>query len=678
MAGILPGLHWRGPDLFCPALMLSGSLVLLWAAYRLTARHWHSGMFGMAAYIFLFFAGMFSAQLHRGYSVPFPPEDREIFAGKLLERPVDREKTVRALLAVVPASLPGKQSRPVMKVYAYFPRDSGICLPERGEVILFSGRISAPAAPMNPCEFDYASYLFHQGISGQVFLDAGDWKTMGRHDTGSLLSSLAGWRYRLLDRLKNTGMGEREYQVLSALTLGYRDELDHETRTRFSRAGAMHFLAISGLHVGILYLLLGAVFSFMLRIPHGRSLRAFVILVLLWGYAFLSGMSPSVSRAVTMFSFFAVGSALGRPAGGFNILAASAFMLLLLQPFLLADVGFQLSYLAVGGIMLFQPRIYRLAVPGNAWLDRIWVLTTVALAAQLATFPLTIHYFNLFPSYFLLSNLMVLPLVTVLLGTGVVFFLTGWIGPAGHALAWVLEQLTRLMNQAVALVDSLPGSVISPVYLDPYRVILLYGALATAFLFLLSRKRPWFLALLLLVLIYNGYAQALAWKHDRQSLFIVYRVPGGTMAGVVGGRTCWVDVRNDGGTLFPYQTQNHRLSLGIRRLIRADDPSGIFPAGILATDYGWFIQGRSKRIGITRPQPDRPLPCGQKLELDILLVTTGSGWRPRELLDCFDAGLVVLDGSLGYAETQRWINMLEDRGVACFSVYRQGAFRIEL
>ena len=269
-------------------------------------------------------------------------------------------------------------------------------------------------APLNPHQFDYQKYLEKQGIRQQIFLDKNEFKSLG---LGS--RTIKGWSEQFRD-LVQVSMGKyhfkkNELAVINALLLGQRQDVSKQLLTDYARAGAIHILAVSGLHVGIILMLLLKLFTPFEHFKHGKTIKTIIIILILWMFAFVAGLSASVVRAVTMFSFLAIGQQFGSKKIILFSLFSSLFLLLIFNPFFLFDVGFQLSYLAVLGIITIQYKLYKIITFRNFLADKIWQLTTVSMAAQIGVLPLSLYYFHQFPGLFFLSNIVIIPFLGIVL-----------------------------------------------------------------------------------------------------------------------------------------------------------------------------------------------------------------------------------------------------------------------
>ena len=315
--------------------------------------------------------------------------------------------------------------------------------------LLVSGVLSEISAPLNPHQFNYKKYLQNQGIYYQLKTSSASILMMHK-GSPTLRGRSEQIRNHIIDKLSKTAIQPRQRAVLQALVLGYKKDIDEEQYRAFAAAGALHILAVSGLHVGVLFLLLTKLLSPLRYVKFGKQIKSVLVVLFLWGFAILAGLSPSVVRAVTMFSFFALAGMLERPTNGFNTLFLSYFALLLYEPNWLFHVGFQLSYMAVFHILWIQPRLYKLYIP-KYYLDKLfWSIGTVTLAAQIGVAPLSVYYFHQFPGLFFITNLVILPFLSIVLIGGLIAVLLTVFDllPESFASAynWVLTQLNNFIN----------------------------------------------------------------------------------------------------------------------------------------------------------------------------------------------------------------------------------------
>lgn len=338
-----------------------------------------------------------------------------------------------------------------------------------GQVVLIKGNPSPIEPPTNPGQFDYQTFMRRQGLSHSHF--AGDnILVLGEVSSQPIMDLFSAIRMSLLEKIEGYIPDPDSRQIAKALLLGYKKQMDPEISQAYSSTGAMHILAVSGLHVGIIY-----GFFFLFVKPFRLKWRARVaylslIILIIWCYACITGLSPSVLRAATMFTFVAFAQMKSRSPSIFNPIALSAMILLLFDPLLLYSVGFQLSYLALLGILLIQPLLVRLWLPPYRWLEYCWQISTVGIAAQIATFPVSAYYFHQFPSYFILSNLIAIPAAFLIMAVGVPFLLLSSVPIVSSALAWMTDWMIRMMNFLIFWMGSLPGASVKDIYFESWEI----------------------------------------------------------------------------------------------------------------------------------------------------------------------------------------------------------------
>jgi competence protein ComEC len=457
----------------------------------------------------------------------------EFYRAIVDEAPVVRANTFATTVRVQAVRVAGRWQRASGGIRISLPRHEtadSLPAPRYGEVWLVQGRPALSKGPANLGEFDYRRYLQVHQVYHSQFVHAGQYKVLG-YAPLSWPVALSQRTAAVLDGvLRRYVPSQREYALGTALVLGFKDDIDHDTRQAYADTGTTHIMAVSGLQVGLLF---AALQWLLARVPLGgsavrrRLLTAALGLALIWSYALLTGLSASVLRATVMFTLVIVGQAWERQSSLFNTLSAAAFCLLLYNPYLLCDVGFQLSFLAVLSIVYLQPRIVRWLDVRNAVLDRrrswhspaaqrgwratagladaAWQLTALSLAAQVATFPLGLYYFHQFPFSFLLSNLIAVPISSLAVYVGVVLLLTkGLVAVVGLALpaaasavlnwlpvgvGWIFEKLIWLFNEYIFLIGRwLPGAVVGGVHLSQTQTLLIFLLIGAFCVFVASKR----------------------------------------------------------------------------------------------------------------------------------------------------------------------------------------------
>jgi len=390
---------------------------------------------------------------------------------------IEKEKTYQAKLEVQATVQNGLVSEASGTILTYLEKSDVTAALPYGELIAIQTKLNEIEGPKNPGQFDYQEYMRFHGIYESGYVPADQLVDLEINEGLFFMEIADRLRKRFLTVLKTSGLEEKQFPIASALVLGQREFLDPDTVRSYSSAGAMHVLAVSGLHVGIIYMVLNFLLKFLDRNKRSKIVKAIILLSILWIYAMITGLSPSVLRATTMFSFIIVASAMNRNTNVYNTIAASALLLLIIDPFLIMQVGFQLSYLAVLGIIYFQPKIANWFYFKNKPLNYVWQITSVSIAAQLATFPLGLLYFHQFPVYFIVSNLIVIPCAFVILGLGMLTIATGFSSMISGWFGYLMNKVIWILNGGVAWIESLPFSLIEGVAISVLGCWLLYFAI---------------------------------------------------------------------------------------------------------------------------------------------------------------------------------------------------------
>lgn len=397
---------------------------------------------------------------------------------KISETPVIKKKSIKIIGNYYPKNEPSI----IKKAIFYLRTDSLALTLKENDNLIINSKLAKIPDNKNPDSFDYKRYLKINNINHQTFIDSKNWLKIGHNK--SKLNFIMELRSYLIKKVDDLNLNNENKAIAKALLIGQKQFLDNETLRTFSSAGAMHVLAVSGLHVGIIMMILKFILIRLKRFKYGTALYLSLMIMGLWSFALITGASPSVLRASLMFSFIVLGQTLQRDASVYQSILISAFIILLIDPFSLFKVGFQLSYLAVIGIIYWQPKIYKLIYLPNKILDYAWKISSVSIAAQLATFPLGLYYFHQFPVLFFVSNLFVIPLAGILLSTGFLYFILGSFTSYALILAKPLSLLFTALNSGVKIVDSIPYSIIWGISITWYEALILLTTIVVLAIFI--------------------------------------------------------------------------------------------------------------------------------------------------------------------------------------------------
>lgn len=527
--------------------------------------------------------------------------------------------------------------------------------------------------PRNPNEFNYKRYLFHHHIYQQGYIPAGSLSVLEQEAGNPLFALAHRLRNYLLSLVREHGITGDEYAVCAALLLGQKDQLDPALIRAYSSAGAMHVLAVSGLHVGIIYLVVHSLLKWMDRDNRFRFLQVGLTIVVIWGYALLTGLSPSVIRAATMFTFVSVGTTFHQYTSVYNTLAVSAFVILLVEPFMIMQVGMQLSYLAVLGIVYLQPKLNRLWHPRTLLLTKAWEITCVSMAAQIATAPLALLYFHQFPTYFLVSNLIVIPAAFLVLFLGIGLFATAGIEPVNRVLAAALHKTVWLLNQAVKQVDQLPASIVGGIDIGTSETWLLYGCLVGFLGWLAYRRSSWLIGSSIGVLVMLTLQVAELAEQRSQSVITFYHVNRhSAVSWIQGDQAYWLadSVLQHDLDKQLFHIRHHWWHRGILTPVVLSDS---LQTAHLVKHHGHIVFHGKHLYWLNG---DEPLPALSQ-QLDWLVVSNDQ-YIPKKWITERHVGQVIIDGSNSYRHAQRLVRFLQQHRIPVVNLKESSGFSIDL
>lgn len=614
------------------------------------------------------------------------PDDDVIYRALITDIPQPRERTslCRVLVKEYYDSI---GSHPVeRKAILYLKQDSAAACLKSGDELLVSTRISPPANQKNFDEFDYARYLMRRGISGTGYVAAGKWITLRSVQTNGTihlrLRCLAdSYREKVIALYRQLGFTGDELAVLSALTIGDKTELSESVRESYSIAGASHILALSGLHIGLLYAFLFFILRPVARKGRtGRCVRSVSLLVLLWAFAFFTGLSPSVVRSVTMFSILALADIFGRQPFSLNTLAVTAWLMLLCNPAGLFDVGFQLSFLAAASILLIQRPVYRLFAVRNRVGKSVWGLMSVSIAAQIGTAPLVMFYFSRFSVHFLLTNLLVIPLITIILYAAIFMLL---LTPFPWLQIWAVVGVRKLLeglNLFVRWVEQLPCSSVDGIWLYQLEVCGIYVFPFGAVCYCLHRRLRNLLFCLLSVLLLSIYHVTMVWIDRPQRGLAFYNVRGCPAVHCIeSSGDSWISYADT----LPNKKALERVTANYWKRRH------LLPPTEITSDCRTDVFSRQRQlvsfhgcniciVNDNHWQTLRNKSTTPTLYIDYLYLCKGYDGRLKELTKFFLPGCIIFDASLSEYRRDCFKEECKEYGLRFISLSEEGSVRFLL
>ena len=407
------------------------------------------------------------------------------------------------------------------KILVQIPKTQEDSRIQIGSRIQISGKLVINKNPLNPNQFDYGKYLNNKSIFAQIYAKTNSIKINDKIDKNIWYYS-DHLRNKIITNLEKNNFSKEELQVVSALIIGQQQDISKEILNDYQYAGAIHILSVSGLHVGFILLFL----TFLLKpIPKnklGNTIRLIIIIICLWGFAILAGLSPSVIRSVTMFSFVAVGMYLKRSTNIFHTLLVSMFLILFFQPSFLFDVGFQLSYLSLFFILWLQPLLSNIWTPKNKIVNYFWDILTVSFAAQIGAFPLSIFYFHQFPGLFFITNLIIIPFLIVIMGLGVLVMVLAAFDFVPIITMKSLEFCIYYLNKIINWVASFEQFIIKDIPINWQTLFCLYLLIITLIILFKKPTYPKIVVALFSLLLLQSTKFITRWEIQNQHEWIVF------------------------------------------------------------------------------------------------------------------------------------------------------------
>jgi competence protein ComEC len=590
---------------------------------------------------------------------------------------VEKEKSVKVIVECLETKKKQMVTPVFGKALVYFQKDVRSLALNSGDELILKATFREIGNAQNPGAFDYRRFMAYKNIYGQAYIKAGDWVYTGINSESILVRYSIRLRNKLLGIFKAAHLKEDEFAVAAALLVGYTDKLDEELLSAYSQTGTLHVLSVSGMHLAIVFLVFNRFLFFLDKFKYGSLLKAVALIFFLWFYALLTGLSPSVLRSATMFSFIVCARSFRRNSNIYNTLAASALFLLLLNPYLIMDVGFQLSYLAVAGIVLIQP-FFTGWIKTNRWLlNQLFTLVTVSIAAQLATLPVSLYYFHQFPNYFLLSNLVVIPLSTCIIYMGMALIAISENAFLLHCASLVFSKTVALLNAAVVYIRDLPFAVTDAVSFGVPEVYVMYAFII--FLFLYFRKRKYvYLKMSLCMLIAGLGLQVMErLKELHQKEFIVYAIPRMRVVDFVCGRehVLLADASYSEKIAGSYMKPNW-CNLGLHAPVMAT--THMRTATVFIEDEA--IQFYTKRIILLKDSRKikELRQQGKSMTVDYVIVSENMNIGMEEVKAVYKPGCIVFDASNSFYRLEKWKNECRLLQQPCYAVADSGAYIADL
>lgn len=606
--------------------------------------------------------------------------DKSFYQIKVTEPVEVKQNSVKVIANVVGCKPNNLWQKCNGSLILYFEKDTLSGKLNYGDLLLIYSSLQEIQSPRNPHEFNYKRYLSNKNIYYQAYLKTRFWKKINSHQGNPVKAFATGLRARLQKIFEDNGMQGREYAVISAILLGQTDKIDPELYKDYSGSGALHVLSVSGMHVGIIFLSLTFFLSFLEKIKNGKLIKALLLLIAVWFYALLTGLSPSVIRAATMISFIIIGKALKRDSDVVNILSASGFVILCFNPNLLLEVSFQLSFLAVLGMVLFYDIFYNLWLPDNKIIEKLWEVTCVSISAQIITTPLALFYFHQFPNYFFLTNIVVFVFAGIVMYAGIFVILVSFIPYLSVLSAKILVWMIYAMNESIGFIEGLPLAVSRGINFKFIEATLLYLILISILYAFANRSKKLVFAFLFVLLFMEGFHFYDSLKIAKQRKFIVYSIAKTSALEFYNGKKQLLladsTLINDDKKIG-FHIQNNRILNGIKTNniinISNDYPESEFQL----EKHRNFLQFLDKIIVII-DNKQRYNELKDKITVDYLILSKNCNMSIVDLLKVFKPKMLIFDSSNKLWRTDIWEAECSLVQLPFYNVLKSGAYMVDL
>lgn len=586
-----------------------------------------------------------------------------------IEEPlISKAKTFKAEASVKAVYFKGEWTNVTGRILIYFSKE-GIPSMNYGSRLLFYKPWQQIKNAGNPGSFDYKRYTAFHDIFHQVFLKPGEYTMLPSINEGRFNQWLLSLRSGVIKILQQYIKPPREAGVAEALLIGYREDLDKALVQAYSNTGVVHIIAISGLHLGMIYLAMLWLMKPFKKTKWIRWVKPIIILTVLWLFTLLAGAVPSILRSAVMFSFIIVGETLNRKSSIYNTLALSAFVMLCINPYYLWDIGFQLSYAAVVSIIIFSKPVYNWYYFKNKLLDFFWQLASVTISAQVFTVPIILYAFHQFPTVFLLTNCIIVPLSSVVLFAELALLMTSFIPVLANFTGFITGRILEFMNDFIEKVNRFPYAVFDGIQNTLAETFLLYLFICCACVWLLRKTKPALfvgLASLFALIVLDAFEN---YASRQQHKMIVYNILQHSAIDFIAGKhyafTGDTSLQND-SYLRNFHLKPSRTLYRIRETDNLDNLYISHP----------FVQVCGKRIVIM----DKPFKfqTPSKITVDAIVIAHNPKVNIAEIAAVFNCNQYIFDGSNSTWKIRQWKKDCDSLHLRNYSTSDMGAYIMSL
>ena len=563
------------------------------------------------------------------------------------------------------------------KAVLYFKRDSLSAELKYGDLLLVNTQLSPIEKPKNPNQFDYKNFMRRNGVYFTGYVKETNWSKVGKNVPNQIKMVSHYIQQKFSSMLSSAGLSGEEYSIAAALILGNDDTMEPELRAVWTAAGVSHILCVSGMHVGIVFMIMNYLLFPLNFSKRSQIVKSIILLFIVWSYANITGLAPSVMRAGTMFTFVLLGNFLRRNTNVFHSLFASLFLLLTLNPLLVFQMGFQFSYSAVFGIVLMQKPIYNIYKPKTKIIRYFWDLCSVSIAAQLATAPIAIFYFGQFPNYFLIGNLVVIFLSFWVVITGVAIMALSFLPYISQLVGYLLIYQIKIMNYTAKTIEALPYSTTEQISISPLQLLLLYVMIGCFFYAFTKKNTKSFLSGLFSLLMITGLFVYDKTVCKSQKNITIYTISKSVAINFnQHGKSILLSdsIHSKQDRRYQFSIKNHerkaRMNSEMLNIQEDYEDEKFFKKGSFLLFSGktlYFLSGNDKLFA-----------SSEKIKIDYLYLSRNPKLKPEVVFQIFECNTIILDENNWLNYEKEWVEYCTKYGVDYHLMREEGAFMVEL
>ncbi|MBP7103155.1 MAG: ComEC/Rec2 family competence protein [Bacteroidales bacterium] len=591
---------------------------------------------------------------------------KNLYIGDVIESPLIKTNSVKLIVRIVQYKDSNRWQTSDFNIILFIKKDERAEKIKYGDRLVFYTQAQCIDEPKNPQEFNYKRYLEIKNIHLQGFISHEAWELVDNKKGNKIMIFASQIRQKLVETLNKGNLDKEENAVISAILLGADDKLDARLAKSYASAGVSHILCVSGMHVGIIFMIINYLLFFLSKNKRQKIVKTALLLLTVWLYACITGMSPSVMRASTMFTFVAFGNIFERNTNTYNSLLTSFFFISCINPLIVYEVGMQLSYAAVFGIVWLQKPVKNLYHSKTKVGNYIFEIVAVTLVAQLLTFPLSMCYFHQFPNYFILANIAIISFTPFVVGTGILCLSLSFWEWAYNYISIVLNYMIKCMNYIITFIESLPFSTFQNIYLNPWQTAFCYICILFLASALLYKKKKHFFAFLITVLSIFLISIHQEMVNHKNKEIVFYSIPHGFVMDCMDGKTAFVvgdSISLSDSLNINFHIQNYRIKRGINKLIVEEKYSknNFYRSGN-------FIYFHGKTIFIVNRTIYYENHTAEKLNIEYLLIDANPRIQIKNVIKMIEPATIIFTMNNATYKINKWEKECDSLGLSYYTL----------